>query len=178
MVMVFIVRDVNMPKLDKILKSQRAFTMIEITLVIVLSSIILASTYMLKFSSTKEVEFEAQFTQLLSDIRYAHELSMTGHINCGIFINNAGTYTIYENGNTADPAFNPADFTDFIINLPGGITIATTANGSKIEFDNFGTPSDGGGLLAADQFVVLTDSAGTTTRTVRVSPNTGLVRIQ
>ena len=163
-----------MRKPMRALRPQSGFTMIEVIMVMILTGIVIGAGVMINFSASEEISFQSAFDELESNLRYAHELAINSHGGSGIYINNSGTYTIYENGDITDPALNPANFNDFLITLPANVTIATTASNSQVEFDYFGKPSDGSGALVTEQIFTLTKT-GYPTLTLRVKPNTGLV---
>jgi len=147
------------------------FTLLESTLIIILISIIAAFAYP-KFSAISSIRLNTALDRLKSDVYYAQELSTTTRKNCGIYIINVGSYRIYKNGNTATPATNPATFSKYEITLDPSVTIATTAIGSKIEFNNFGVPYDGNGVLTAEKQIILNG-----TKTLKITPQTGWVHL-
>ncbi|MFC1855441.1 prepilin-type N-terminal cleavage/methylation domain-containing protein [Thermodesulfobacteriota bacterium] len=147
--------------------SHNGFTLIEITLLIIIISIIAAYAYP-RFSAVSDIQLNSALDRLKSDVYYAQELSMTTRTNCGIFVVNSGSYRIYKDGNTAMPALDPATFSNYEITLDSAITIATTAAGAKIEFDNFGVPYDGNGVLVSEVQVILNGS-----KILKISPQTG-----
>lgn len=150
---------------------KNGFTILEMILTIVVIAILAAYAYP-KFSTGADIRLSVTFDKLKSDMYYAQELAMTTRTNCGIFIVNAGTYRIYKDGDTATPALDPGTFSDYEITLDATITIATTAAGSIIEFDSFGLPYDGDGVLTAEQQLILNG-----VKTLKVSPQTGWVHL-
>ena len=70
------------------------------------------------------------------------------------------------------PALDPASFSDYEVTLDPKINIATTAVGSKIEFDNFGVPYDADGVLTVERKVILNGA-----KSISVTPQTGWVHL-
>jgi prepilin-type N-terminal cleavage/methylation domain-containing protein len=160
-----------MQKLRAHFHTRYGFTLLEIVFVIALLSIIAAVAYP-KFSAVTKISLSTAMDKLKSDVYYAQELAVTTHTNCGIYIMNAGSYRIYKDGDTAIPALDPATFSDYEVSLASTITIATTAAGSKIEFDNSGVPYDGNGILTAEQIITLNGS-----EILKITPQTGWVHL-
>lgn len=151
-------------------KQLRGFTLIELILVLLIVSII--STYAaIKFPSGS-INISAQADQIIADIRHTQSLAINRgqryRINFNgdrYWISNADGSTLYTH-----PASSSA-----VIFLNTGITSSSTH--SFLVFDGQGKPyTDAltpGTALAADAVITLT--AGSETRTVRITPETGRI---
>jgi prepilin-type N-terminal cleavage/methylation domain-containing protein len=150
---------------------QRGFTLIELVVVMVVLAIIAATAAMRLGGSNGRLGPQAD--QLVSDIRYVQSLSMTRNArHCIAFT--AVNYTI-TNSNCTTPialltAANP-------VVLASGVTLATTNN--LLTFNTLGRPfTDAAATTALAAEAVLTLTAGSDSLTVRVTPETGRVRVQ
>lgn len=177
------------------MKSEQGFTTIEIVVIIIIV-IILSLTVFPQFSSFDTIKLNAVSRKIVSDIRYAQQLSMTTFERHGISFNVAGdSYIIYENGDPTDPAVNPEDQSDFNIDFDDigayeGVTISFASfynglvYGSIVEFDNLGIPYDDSNNALADDLaatndntIIITDAGGGS-KTIMIEPGTGMVTVQ
>lgn len=146
------------------------FSLIELILVLLIVSII--STYaVIKFSSGS-INISAQADQIMADIRHTESLAINRGQRYRINFNNDRYWISNADGSTlyTHPASSSA-----VIFLDTGITSSSTH--SFLVFDGQGKPyTDAltpGTALAADAVITLT--AGSETRTVRITPETGRV---
>lgn len=148
----------------------RGFTLIELTLVLLIISIV--STYaVIKFPSGS-INISAQANQLMADIRHTQSLAINRGQRYRINFNNDRYWISDADGSTlyTHPASSGA-----VIFLDTGITSSSTHG--FLVFDGQGKPyTDAltpGTALAADAVITLT--ADSETRTVRITPETGRV---
>ena len=154
-------------------RGSAAFTLVELTVTVVVLSILSIAAISL-LTSIPSSELTAVQVRVASAVRYAQELAMTRHTVHGVaFDVAANRFTVYENGNTADPAKNPATAADFVVQLgtgkTAGVTLQSASFGgsSTVSFTPDGAPAAGGSV------VVAMPAAGT--RTVTVLAQTGVV---
>jgi prepilin-type N-terminal cleavage/methylation domain-containing protein len=154
---------------------KRGFTLIEAVLVIAILAIL---TYVSVVSFTPALSYKkaAAAAKIRSDIQYAQSLAMMTRQSCGITFS-GNTYTVFENGNTYDPAVDPVTRQDYTISMNSsdyaGVTISSDFGGtSVVQFDREGTPTDGSGsalplaessrrvTVGGDVYVVVTQNTG------------------
>ena len=159
------------------LQSMDGFTLIELALVIIIVSII-AVVALLQLSPAGNINLGAQAKQLASDIRYTQSLSMnkdqryylsiTTASNTYQILNASGTAVILPMGNTT-------------VTLNSGIAFGTLTNlpNNLIAFDGKGAPytSTGAGGTALSSTATIPLTSGGVTRTVSITPATGLVSV-
>ena len=165
------------------------FTIIEITMVIVLLSI-LAVVIITRSGSYYPAKLNGAGEKLLSDIRYAKRLAMTNHRIYGILFDvSENSYTVYDYGEPPlDPEEEPSAVEDPY--RPGnpltvdydedryynGIEIISAVFGetNELKFNPFGVPYDGDNAeLAANGSVVINYRGNDFT--ITVIPRTGKV---
>ncbi len=151
-------------------KQIRGFTLIELILVLVITSII--STYaVIKFPSGS-TSISAQANQLMADIRHTQSLAIHRGQRYRINFNNDRYWISSADGATLYT--HPASGSTTIF-LDTGISLASTNN--FLVFDGQGKPYTNtltpGTALAADAVITLT--AASESRTIRVTPETGRV---
>lgn len=160
----------------------RAFTLIEMVMAVLIVAILAAVIIASVNNSIPAMQLEAARWKLKSDISYAQSLAVTQQLNHGVIFNTTtNTYSVYRQ-TSANIVNNPLTGQPFTVNYPTdsalqGVTISSTSFGSpttnKVEFDSFGSPSDGTTALASDGSVVL--AYGASSDTVTVTKNTGKV---
>jgi len=161
----------------------RAFTLIEMVIVLLIIGI-LAVVAIADFSnSARSSRLQAAAFKLRSDIVYARSLALSQQVNCGVVFDPAGgAYSVYKQtvGNIVTNPLTLAPFTvdyDTDSNFQGVVLVSTSFGSpttNRVEFDSFGTPSDGASPLSADGTVTLSYQ-GTTAAVVTVTKNTGKV---
>lgn len=157
---------------------EAGFTVIEIIVVIILIGI-LALLAVPRFPEVPRAGVAAR--RLLSDIRYAKELSARLQTMCGIYFISNTQYRVFTNNDTSSSgaAKDPHTGAAMEVTMTGefsGVTLAQTFTNSILKFNSLGTPMEGSGsgtALGAAKSVTLSGSGGP--RTVTIEPNTGKV---
>jgi prepilin-type N-terminal cleavage/methylation domain-containing protein len=161
--------------------ADRGFTFIEIIITILIIGIIAAIVNVQLNNSVTMAKLEGARWKLKSDLSYAQSLAVTQQVNHGIIFTPPNSYSVYRQ-TTGNLVNNPLSGGTFTVNYSAdsnyrGVTINSTSFGSpttnRVEFNNFGTPSDGTTVLASDGSVTLGYSG--LTATVTVTKNTGKV---
>jgi prepilin-type N-terminal cleavage/methylation domain-containing protein len=150
---------------------QAGFTLIELVVVMVVLAIIAAAAAIHLGGSNGRLGPQAD--QLASDLRYVQSLSMTRNArHCIAFT--AVNYSITNNNCTTPVALLTATNP---VQLASGISLVTTNN--LLTFNTLGRPfTDAAATTALAAEAVITLSAGSDSLTVRVTPETGRVRVQ
>ena len=158
---------------------EAGFTTIEIVVVTILIGV-LAALAIPRFPTYPTAGVAAR--RLLSDVRYAKELSARLQTMCGIYFETNTKYRVFTNNNISNYAKDPHTGTNYEVNLTGefsGVTLSQTFTESILKFDSLGSPFEGDGVpppetaLAAAKSVTVSGSGGP--RTVTIEPNTGKV---
>ncbi len=156
------------------------FSLIELLILIVILGIL---TYVSVVSYTPALNFRkaSAAAKIRSDLQYAQSLAMLTRQTCGLTFS-GNTYTVFENGNTTDPAKDPVTQQDYTVAMNSGdyagITLSANFGGtSVIQFDREGTPTDGNGtsLTSAESNRRVTVGGDVY---VGVTPTTGRVSLQ
>ncbi|MCM8779825.1 MAG: GspH/FimT family protein [Candidatus Omnitrophica bacterium] len=161
------------------LSRPKAFTLIELIIVILLVTILSVAGVFILLRSNKLI---AAANKLAFDLRYAQQLAISRQVPCGISFNpSANSYFVFVN-NTSAKAKDPYTAEDFIIdyNAVGqlkGIDLASTNFGDLISFNYLGVPRDSGNATLSSQGVVILQYGGQA-RNVTIEPDTGRVKIQ
>ncbi|MFC1571385.1 Tfp pilus assembly protein FimT/FimU [Candidatus Margulisiibacteriota bacterium] len=167
------------------MKSQRAFTLIELVMVIALLGILAVASFV-AIGSFQSQHLNAAAERVAADLRYAKNLALTKTVWHGV-IYNTGTevYEIYQTDGTTDTLIKkPEDLNqDFSVDLDNdydgvGISSADIDSGSKVEFDPYGVPFTDKNGNAITSVGIITLSGGGSSVTVRIAPETGRVYIQ
>ncbi len=167
------------------LKSRRAYTIVEVTIVLVLVAI-LAVFAMISMSSISHNRLINAAEKVAMDIRFAKNNALASGVWTGLrFFTASGTYDVYETDGTSDATVkHPEDQTQsYIVNIPAdfdGVSISSVSfsGGNKVEFDPLGVPyndKDGSALVLTG---AVTLSAQSKVVTVFVHPRTGRVTLQ
>lgn len=161
----------------------RGFTLLELIIVVVIMGI-LSALAIPRFESFYTVKLKGAVNNVVSDIRYVQQLAASSHdtYKMTFYVTPANRYEVQKSDNSY--AKNPFGHGDFIINFTNdpqykGIGIdSANINGMNIlSFDWNGTPRDANGnTLTAEGQVNL--SYQNDSFSVRVTPNTGWVRVQ
>ncbi|MFQ5456224.1 MAG: Tfp pilus assembly protein FimT/FimU [Nitrospirota bacterium] len=150
------------------------FTLIELVMIILLFGIL--SAVAIPQFNLQDTRGGAAGRRIVSDIRYAQQLSTTTQIVHGVIFTSA-SYTLFENDNTGDPAKDPLTGSDFIVNMNGdfaGVTLSSNLTGGIIKFDSIGAPlKNDGSLLSSEK--TITVQSGTSSSSITIEPNTGKV---
>ena len=118
--------------------------------------------------------------RLLSDIRYAKELSTRLQTKSGIYFISSTQYRVFTNNDTNNAAMDPQTGTAMERTMTGkfsGVTLTLSGiTGSILKFDSLGTPwEDSGAGNGLDGGESITVSGPGGPRTVSIEPNTGKV---
>ena len=155
---------------------EAGFTVIEIIIVTILIGVLTALAIP-RFPTYPKAGAAAR--RLLSDIRYAKELSTRLQTMCGIYFISNTQYRVFVNNDTNSAAKDPQTGTNYEVTMSGelsGVTLAQTFTNSILKFNSLGTPLEGSGsgtALGATKSVTVSGSGGP--RTVTIEPNTGKV---
>ena len=138
-------------------RGQAGFSLIELTLVIVLLSILMVSAEAL--TPATRADLHPAVRKVHMDILYARQMAMLTNVNHGVQFRNGVGYVIYQ-GNVVTPIIDPFDKTNFFEDLTryGSVQVGNTY---QVEFDRIGRPVIGGGGQ-----VQITDTVNTITLTV------------
>jgi prepilin-type N-terminal cleavage/methylation domain-containing protein len=165
--------------------SSKAFTIIELVVVLVIAAILSGTAIIAINSAVKRIRLDNALDKVASDIRYAQYMASSRALWYGISfeVNPLNRYTIYTTTGTLDTAVLPDPFkvgSTFVINLNTdyGIQISSAAinGGKKVEFRPDGTPFADKTLtnpISTESVIKLTN--GSATREVRITPYTGRV---
>ena len=161
-------------------RNQFGFTLIEITVVLVLMAIIAA--YAIGRSiGTGQIDLAAQISRIQDQIRYAQAMAMKQSDTIWGITSNTNQYWMFERTSTTP-------ITDTPVMLPGEQNAQITLSDLGIDsltaftlfFDRIGKPYtayvDATTNTPLANPLTITASAGTQSRTFRVMPETGLVR--
>ena len=128
---------------------QAGFTLIE--LIVIIMIIGLLSVYAIPRFDYASMQVAALSRKLMEDVRYAQNRSVTTQSVHGIILSNCTgglctRYTLFENGDTTDPAQNPLTGEEMIIDMAGefsGVELATALPVLTLLFEPSGTPLGG-----------------------------------
>ena len=144
----------------------RGFTLVELVIVVVVIAIVVA--IVIPLWPGKTIELSAQASKLATDIRYTQHLASTRGVRYQLLRVNSTNYKIQSI--EATPQILET------VTLTSGLTLNTFTN-NLIAFGTDGTPYTStaipGTALASALVIGLTD--GTSTESVTVTPQTGLV---
>lgn len=163
--------------LKKFSKKMVGFTLIELTIVLLIISIL--AIFVMSNLPKTTINVDAQANQLAGDLRYTQTLAMSRGNRFRLVIT-GNTYQIV-NGSTGSAITIPVAGAT-TVTLGAGITFGTLTNlpNKLVNFDTQGIPYTDtlspGTALAANATIPITD--GTTTKTVLISPTTGRVIVQ
>ncbi|MGB9613645.1 MAG: hypothetical protein ACPL4K_05700, partial [Candidatus Margulisiibacteriota bacterium] len=137
-------------------------------------------------NAMKAVQLSNAADKLASDLRYAQTMAYGTALWYGVSIevNPLNYYTIYTTTGTIDTVVeNPAKLgSPFVVNLYDEyrtiISSVEISGGNKVEFNPLGTPYSDKLASAISQEGVITLRIDSTTKTVRITPNTGRIYIQ
>lgn len=159
-------------------RKKYTFTLIEMVMVILLVAIL----SVVVVSPENDLRLKGVSKKLIFDIRYAQQLAISRHINCGVSFSPASnSYFVYI-GNTSTKAKDPHSGADLLVdfsadNFYQAIDLVSTNFGNLIYFDSMGIPYSSSGLpLASSGIIVLTQ--GNFSRQVLITPNTGFTKFQ
>jgi MSHA pilin protein MshC len=154
--------------------NRNGFTFIELLTVMMIIGIISAIVFSrFLFGDTDLI---AQTEVIRTHLRYAQSQAMNSDVVWGIQCS-ANTYWLFRNGDTNDKVRLPGESSDTVDVADNGLSVESFT----LSFDDWGIPhtdaaaTDGNELVAADPESEITVSAGSDTRTITVTPNTGFI---
>lgn len=164
----------------------RAFTLIELVMVMVILGIIAAVSIPV-INSYQAQHLYAAAERVAADLRYAKGLSISASKWYGISFQAApvNTYSLYQTDGTTDTNIKFPQYPDqdYIVNLNNdyqGVSISAVniSGGNKVEFNAYGSPYDDASGPAIAVEGVITLARGSSSITVRITPTVGRVYIQ
>jgi prepilin-type N-terminal cleavage/methylation domain-containing protein len=166
--------------------NRRAFTLIELVMVIILIGILSVTTTAVIAYAIRAIQLSGAADKVASDLRYAANMASATATWYGVSFETdpVNRYTIYTTTGTIDTvAENPAKRqSTFVVDLGTDFSVAISSveitGGKKVEFSPLGMPfTDRTGLLVSPEGVI-TLSKSSSIKTVRIVPNTGRIYIQ
>jgi Tfp pilus assembly protein FimT len=188
-------------KKGSILQAQDGFTLLELVLIIVVVAI-LGAVIALNLSGLSTAKVNNAVKKVVSDLRYAQQLSITTQRRHGLSIDSAQQYSVHEDcgldgicGNADDAARtagvdayvkdptnlgqnNVVNFTTYQQGQLSGVQFNSAAPfcagapSNVIEFDKLGAPTDTAGTVMTCTSTI--GFAGTP-QTITIEPNTGSI---
>ncbi|UCG35304.1 MAG: hypothetical protein JSW17_00450 [Candidatus Omnitrophota bacterium] len=160
---------------------RKSFSLIELVTVIVALGVFSVAV-VVSTDSAKVNKLIGAANKLMFDIRYAQQLALSRHTDCGVSFDPASdTYFVYI-GDTSTKAIDPHLRTEFMVDYTSeseysGIDLVSTNFGDLISFDNIGTPYDSSAVELSSQGSVIIQT-NSYTKNVTVQPSTGKVKVQ
>lgn len=159
-------------------QKKNAFTLIELVMIIIIISIL---AVVVIFSIPTSPKLSGVANKLMSDLRYAQQLSISRGGTSGVSfdpLNNS--YFVYI-GDTSTKATDPHTHAELLIDYDTdsnyeGVILSSTNFGDQISFDYLGTPYDSTDTALSSPGTV-TLEYGPDTQDVTIEPNTGGVKI-
>ena len=142
----------------------RGFTLIELTVVIVLVAI-LAVVAMARLTGVDSFQVQGFADSARSTVRFAQKLAVAQRIVVVVVVNASSISVCYTNAACATPVTDPTTGQAMVVQAPGGATIAGPAS---ISFDGLGRATPGG--------TVIVSGAGVTSNFV-IESETGYVHL-
>ena len=156
-------------------RNDRGFTLIEIVAVLLLISFIAVAVFSHSIT-TDQINFVGQVDKIRQHIRYAQSLAMKRNEIWGI-TSDANKYSLFKK-NTSNKVQIPGEQNAEIYLSTLGITM----NNFTVYFNKkFGIPYHSitfNNLVTPDNLLTITISAGSQTRTLVITPETGLIIAQ
>jgi len=162
----------------------KGVTLIELVMVLVLIGI-LAVAVIPKTTATKgNIRLQAACQKVALDLRYMQQMAMAQRVRFGISFDTGDESYFGYRVNTGTKATDPHTQGDLEVEFDemaefNDIVIASTDFSDAVEFDSIGTPYDGNGdALSSEGVLTLETTDGASSKTVRIEPVTGKVKIQ
>jgi prepilin-type N-terminal cleavage/methylation domain-containing protein len=159
-------------------RNKRGFTLVEVTVVVVLIGII-AAVLFTRSISTDQINLVGQVDKIRNHIRYAQSMAMK-HNEVWVISCNATQYWLSDI--TLNPVILPGAATDIILLADLGVSI--NDDDFAVYFDRLGIPyhsyvdEDNNDPVTRERQRTITISAGSGSRTLTVTPETGLITTQ
>lgn len=150
--------------------TQKGFTIIELVMVVVLVGVMILVVSNI-FTRTP-IELDSQTRRLVNDLRFMQHKAMSRNIQTRINFSST-QYTLTEADGTT--AINQPALNTNVVTLPNGVTLSTNLPGNMLVYNGLGKPftDTSGTELTVTATITLT--AGSSTETVNISPDTGRV---
>ncbi len=118
----------------------RGFTMIELTVVIVIVDI-LAVVAVAKLSGVDAFEVQGFFDSTKSAVRFAQKLAVAQRTNVVVVVNATSVSVCYTNPGCGSPVTDPTTGQAMTLSAPDGVSLAGPAS---VSFDGLGRATPGG----------------------------------
>ena len=164
------------------LRSKSAFSLVELIVVMVIISV-MAIGVAFSLAGLGRHKLSGAANKLMSDIRYAQQLAISGQVSCGVSFDPSGdSYFVYVGDvstKAEDPFSQGSDLeVDYDIdNAYNGVDLSSTNFGDKISFDYLGIPYDSDGTILGSTGIVTLAGDGNQAY-VDITQNTGEVRVR
>jgi len=161
-----------------IFKNQNGFTLIELTVVIVIVGI-MSYAVVANFSDSHErLQIDAIVLKIASDARYARDLALTEGRGSRVYID-VSNNQYYLKWDDESYMQNPMDGGNFVVQLGDGnfstVQITGTAfSGGRLDFGTSGSPRNAGNSFSGELILVSINNE----KKVVITANTGFVRIE
>ena len=160
-------------------KNQNGFTLIELTVVIVIVGILSYAVVANYTESHERLQINAITLKIASDVRYARDLALTEGRGSRVYIDltNNQYYLKWDDESYMQ---NPMGGGDFVVALGtpgefGSVTITSTAfSGGRLDFGTSGSPKNAGSSFSGELDLVSLNNE----KKVVITANTGFVRIE
>ena len=127
-------------KPEPIKPAAHGFTMIELTVVIVIVGI-LAVVAVAKLSNVDAFEVQGFFDSTKSAVRFAQKLAVAQRTNVVVVVNATSISVCYTNPGCATPVTDPTSGQPMTLPAPAGVSLAGPAS---VSFDGLGRATPGG----------------------------------
>jgi len=160
-------------------KNQNGFTLIELTVVIVIVGILSYAVVANYTESHESLQINAITLKIASDVRYARDLALTEGRGSRVYIDltNNQYYLKWDDESYMQ---NPMGGGDFVVPLGtpgefGSVQITSTAfSGGRLDFGTSGSPSNAGSSFSGELILVSLNNE----KKIVITANTGFVRIE
>ena len=160
-------------------KNQNGFTLIEMTVVIIIVAILSYAVVANFTDSHESLQLNAITLKLASDVRYARDLALTEGMGSRVYIDLSNNqYSLKWDDDSY--MLNPMGGGDFVVQLGtpgefGAVQITATAfSGGRLDFGTSGSPKNAGSSFSGELDLVTINNE----KKVVITANTGFVRIE
>jgi prepilin-type N-terminal cleavage/methylation domain-containing protein len=159
------------------------FTLIEVIVIVVIMGV-LAVVIIPNTTVQPVLRLEAACQKIQNDLRYIQEMAVAQQVRFGIYFNPSSEAYFGYRINTSTKAKDPHTRNDLNIDFTSlsefkGVEIVSTNFNNALEFSGKGEPYNGlGVLLASEAVVTLQTTSGAYSKTIRIQPVTGKVKIE